>query len=367
MLQGASEAWIFILIIIVIFSAQHASPSGRTPAPTNYPYSFNPYEQCSYCFDPYHSPINCPSWGQFYNFSYEQMYINFYSPGLDYDSNVYNLDWSNHSDFSWQAQAMGNYGFQFQELHHPKYMQFENQVLHPSSYDPLPQKSSLEDTLKEFKEITRQSTIHVLQPKSSLEDALKELMEKTRQTIQELKNVTIQAPSLELSLEDTFKTFMHSNSQTMEELKNVTMVDSSVIREIEDATMENTSAIQRLEGQLNHLVAELNRMEEEELQGQLMAEGHYMIDKDDSSNFHHEHVQATATIRSEVVFEGIVNETSLRVPFGESCDQFEFNLDLVPEQDEALLDSTLEIRPENGETTEISFPNTSFSAAEEEE
>jgi hypothetical protein len=39
---------------------------------------------------------------------------------------------------------------------------------------------------------------------------------------------------------------------------------------------------------------------------------------------------------------------------------------LVPEQDEALLDSTPEIRPENGETTEISFPTTSSSTTEEE-
>jgi hypothetical protein len=40
---------------------------------------------------------------------------------------------------------------------------------------------------------------------------------------------------------------------------------------------------------------------------------------------------------------------------------------LVLEQDEALLDSTPEIQPKNGEPTEISFPNTSSSAAEEEE
>jgi hypothetical protein len=50
------------------FSTQHALPSGRTPAPTNYPYSFIPHEPCSYCSDPYHSASNCPSWGQFYNF-----------------------------------------------------------------------------------------------------------------------------------------------------------------------------------------------------------------------------------------------------------------------------------------------------------
>jgi hypothetical protein len=146
--------------------------------------------------------------------------------------------------------------------------------------------------------------------------------------------------------------------------KNVTMVDSLAIQEIKDATMANTSGIQRLGGQLNHLATELNRMEEEELQGQLMAEGYYMIDEDDSSNPHYEHVQATTALRSEVVFEEIVNEPSLEDPFEESCAQFEFDLDLVPEQNEALLDSTPEIQPENGETTEISFPNTYSSAAE---
>jgi hypothetical protein len=92
-----------------------------------------------------------------------------------------------------------------------------------------------------------------------------------------------------------------------------------------------------------------------------------MIDEDDSNNLHHELVQATGTIGSEVVFEETVNEPSLKVPFGESYDQFEFKHDLVPEQDKALLDSTSQIWPENGETTEISFPNPSSSAAEEEE
>jgi len=136
---------------------------------------------------------------------------------------------------------------------------------------------------------------------------------------------------------------------------------------VKNATMANTPAIESLEGQLDRLVAKLNKMEGEELQSQLMAESHYMIDEDDSSNLHHEHVQATTTLGSEVVFEEIVNEPSMKGPFGESCDQFEFDLDLVLEQDEALLDSTPEIQPENGETTEISFPNTYSSAAEEEE
>jgi hypothetical protein len=86
-----------------------------------------------------------------------------------------------------------------------------------------------------------------------------------------------------------------------------------------------------------------------------------------STNPHHEHVEATTTLGSEVVFKEIVNEPSLDDPFEESCAQIEFDLDLVPKQDEALLDTTLEIRPKNGETTEISFPNTSSSSAAEEE
>jgi hypothetical protein len=117
------------------FSAQHASPSSRTPAPTNCPYSFNPHESCSYCSDPYHSASSCPSWGQFCNPSYEQMNANFSSPGFESNSNFYNPDWSNHLDFSWQAQAMGNSAPQYLDPHHPEYPQFDSQSSHPSSYN----------------------------------------------------------------------------------------------------------------------------------------------------------------------------------------------------------------------------------------
>jgi hypothetical protein len=202
------------------------------------------------------------------------MNTNFSSLGFESNSNFYNLDWSNYPNFSWQAQAMGNCAPQFHELHHREYSQFENQVFHPSSYDHLPQKSSLEDTLKEFIERTGQSTIHVSQPKSSLEDTLKVFMERTGQ---------------------------------------------STIQEIKDATMANILAIERLEWQFDRLVAELNRMEEDEFQSQLMAERHYMIDEDDSSNPHHEHVQATTTLESEAVAKEIVNEPSLEDHLEESC------------------------------------------------
>jgi len=233
---------------------------------------------------------------------------------------------------------MENYAPQFHELHHPEYQQFENQVIHPSSYDPLPQKSSLEDTLKIFMERTGQFTIQVPRPELSLEDTLKVFMERTDQS-------TIQVSQSKLSLEDTFKAFIHSNSQTMQELKNVTMVDIPAIQEINYATMANTSVVERLKGQFDHLVAELNRMEEEELQSQWMAERHYMIDENESSNPYHEHAHATTTLGSEEVVEEIVNEPSQKDPLEESCAQFEFNLDLdmISEQAETLLDSTPKI------------------------
>jgi hypothetical protein len=77
------------------FSAQHVSPNGRTLTLTNYPHNFYSHGPCSYCSDPYHNASNCLSWGQFCNLSCEQMNTNFSSLGFDYDSNVYNPDWSN--------------------------------------------------------------------------------------------------------------------------------------------------------------------------------------------------------------------------------------------------------------------------------
>jgi len=83
-----------------------------------------------------------------------------------------------------------------------------------------------------------------------------------------------------------------------------------------------------LEGQLDRLVDELNRMEEEELHSQLIAERHYMINDDDSSNHHHEHLQATTTLGSEEVVEEIVNEPSLEDPLEKSFAHLEFDMDL---------------------------------------
>jgi len=163
------------------------------------------------------------------------MNTNFSSPGFDSNSNFYNPAWTNHFNFSWQAQAMGNCAPQFQILHHSEYLQIDDQSSHPSphNYPASFSQSTLEDTLKVFMQLTGQA-----------------------------------------------------------------------ISEVRNAAMENTRAIARIEGRLEYLAAEVTRIEEEELQGQVMVEWHYMIDEDDSSNLHHEHVQATATFESEEILDG---------------------------------------------------------------
>jgi hypothetical protein len=121
---------------------------------------------------------------------------------------------------------MENSDPQVDELHHPEYLQFDNHFSFHSSYDYPPEKSSLEDTLKEFMELVSQPTIPA---------------------------------SHELSLEETLEEFRKIVNQPCQE--------------IIDATVANTEAIARLEGQFGHLVVEFNKIEEEELQSQEMAIG----------------------------------------------------------------------------------------------
>jgi hypothetical protein len=110
-----------------------------------------------------------------------------------------------------------------------------------------------------------------------LEETLKEFMELIGQS-------TIPA-SQKLSLEDTLEAFKQIVNQPCQEITN--------------ATVANTKAIARLEGQFSHLVAEFNRIEPEELQSQEMARGQYMIDENCPSNSYHEHVQATTLVSEE--------------------------------------------------------------------
>jgi hypothetical protein len=98
------------------------------------------------------------------------------------------------------------------------------------------------------------------------------------------------------SLEDTLQAFIQASSQTNQELKNATLANSRDIQELK-------SSVARIEGQISHLVIELNRIEKEELQSQLMIERHYMSDEDDSENSYHEHAQVTTTLDVDEVID----------------------------------------------------------------
>ena len=123
------------------FNNFSVSPSCRTLALTNYPKNLQPHELCLGCSSPHHSSSDCPHWRQFSNFSYGQLNTNFSGQGFESHSNSYTPNRNNHSDVLWYAHAMRNYALQSDELHHPKYSQFNTHSSMPSSYNHSPQES----------------------------------------------------------------------------------------------------------------------------------------------------------------------------------------------------------------------------------
>ena len=104
--------------------------------PTHFSHTYTPHNPYSYCSNPYHSDNNCLSWWQFSNFSYKQVNTSFSNPGCDSNSNFYNSDWSNQSDFSYSAKPTRNYAYQFDEVHHLDYLQFDHQAQPPAYQVP---------------------------------------------------------------------------------------------------------------------------------------------------------------------------------------------------------------------------------------
>jgi hypothetical protein len=80
----------------------------------------------------------------------------------------------------------------------------------------------------------------------------------------------------------------------------------------------NTKAIVRLEGQFGHLVAQFNRIEEEEFQSLERARRQYMIDEDCPNDSYHELLDHANTF----------SQPSLVDPLGGCFDQIEYDLDL---------------------------------------
>jgi len=115
-------------------------------------------------------------------------------------------------------------------------------------------------------------------------------------------------------LEETIKAFIQTSNQNIQglnqniqELQKVAMSNSQAIQELTNEIMDSSQfthqAFAKMEGQIDYFVAEFNRIEEEELQSQLMARGHYMIDEDEFINSCHEHVPATTIFESEEIVD----------------------------------------------------------------
>jgi hypothetical protein len=127
-------------------------------------------------------------------------------------------------------------------------------------------------------------------------------------------------PQSQSSLEDALKAFIQQSSQAIQELKNATMSNSQNLQELKQFTHQ---AFAKMEGQIDYLVAELNRIGEEELQSQLMAQGHCMIDEDDASHYCHEHVPDTTIQESKETVDNNEEEKEEHVESVEHMEQIE--------------------------------------------
>jgi hypothetical protein len=129
-----------------------------------------------------------------------------------------------------------------------------------------------------------------------LEDTIKAFIQASSQNIQELNSVTTSNNQI-----------MQELNESKQELKNATMSNSQTIQELTDEIKDSTQftyqAFAKMEEQIDYLVVELNRIGEEEIQSQLMAHGHYMIDEDDASHSCHEHAPETIILESKEIVD----------------------------------------------------------------
>jgi hypothetical protein len=208
-----------------------------------------PHRPCSYCNSPYHHVRNCPTAGQFSNYSYEHMNRPFSRPRNEFYSDSYNPAWSNQPNFSWQAQYHGKYAPQGHELHHQSYSRFNDQS-YSSQYQATPQQQYQAASPPQYD--------------SNFEDRLLQMMGEITGRFGEMTDRF-----------DEMNQTINSHSQS----------------------------IASLEAQAELIVDILDR-EEEEFQSQLVANPneHYMVDE---STFPE---QAITTLRSEEVVKNHVEE-----------------------------------------------------------
>jgi len=213
-----------------------------------------PHGPCSYCYSPCHHVKDCPTVGQFSNYSYEHMNTQFSRPRNEPYFDSYDPAWSNQSNVSWQAQAPENYAPQFHERYHQAYPQFNDQATHPpSNFHPPHQQWQSSPYCAEFEDNWQPSSQATpsIQSGSDFQAQMLKLMGKINQAMESRGQALI---SLSQAI-DKFEAQMGPMVQSIAEL---------------EVPMEQIT----------------NQIEEEELQRQSVAnlDKHYVVDE--STSYH---------------------------------------------------------------------------------
>jgi hypothetical protein len=217
-----------------------------------------PHEPCSYCYSPYHHVKDCPTVGQFSNYSYEHMNTQFSRPRNEayYDSD--HPGWSNQSNISWQAQAVENYAPQFHELYHQAYPQFNDQTTYPpSNFHPPHQQWQSSPYCAEFED-NWQPSYQATPSTQSNSDVQVQMLKLTGEINQKLKSrgQTLNSHSqaiakLELQMEQMAKQIEKEEFQRQSEadLDGYYVMDESTSYHEQTITTMNNGEVVEIQGE----------------------------------------------------------------------------------------------------------------------
>jgi len=257
-----------------------------------------PHGPCSYCYSSYHHVKDCPTVGQFSNYSYEHINTQFSRPRNEPYCDSYHSGWSNESNISWQAQALENYAPQFRELYHQAYPQFNDQAVYPpSNFHPPHQQWQSSPYCADFEDNWQPSSQATPSPQSdsNVQAQILKLMGEINQKL------------TQTSLSQT----LNSHSESIDKIKAHEEEPSPIYWPPQQQSQQEQYTPQffaemeaRMDTHFEQIMNHLNR-EEEELQRQSMAnlDGQYMVDE---NNFYHE--QTITTIKNGEVVETHVEE-----------------------------------------------------------
>jgi len=264
-----------------------------------------PHEPCSYCYSPYHHVKDCPTAGQFSNYSYEHMNTQFFGPRNEPYCDSYDPAWSNQSNIPWQAQAPESYAPQFYELYHQTYPQLNDQAAYPSSnFHPPLQHWQSSPYCANFEDNWQPSSQATPPPRfdSDLQDQLLKFMNDIATSVSQTWNSRFESiAKIDVGEEEPSpidwspQQQYHAEPPSTQSGSDFQIQMLKLMGEINQDLKSQGQAIAKLEAQREQMIKQI---EEEELQRQSVVnlDGHYVVDE----NTYHE--QAITTMNNgEVV------------------------------------------------------------------